>query len=236
MKQENDKSIGLNQRIPFSVLNAGMLTFLETNQVNRDELLGLMLEETKGENRAKKASAFASKIIEMENSVIDGIKKHFTPQSWVRLSEREKKVLLLSLTCLRYPIVYDSLQILGTQFKIQSSVNRAFINQKLSLKYGSNRTCMVGIDALIPMIIESTLVERIKTGLYGKGDLVIPQHQFVKEAWTKMELILSKTRTISVEELSHRAIISFVDISNIAKNEPYILTVSQDQPSNLWVG
>ena len=64
MKQENDKSVGLNQRIPFSVLNSGMLTFLETNQVNRDELLGLMLEETKGENRAKKASAFASKIIE----------------------------------------------------------------------------------------------------------------------------------------------------------------------------
>ena len=49
------KKIGIEQYIPFELINATILEYLETKDINKDELFQRMLEYNKGENRAKKS-------------------------------------------------------------------------------------------------------------------------------------------------------------------------------------
>jgi hypothetical protein len=231
-----DKSIGINQHIPLSVLDTGVLRILEKGTIEREELYALMLQQTAGENRAKKAAGYASSILSYNSDLLSRLREVFTVESWSKLPQSDRNAFVICLTCLRYPILFDTLCLLGTQFKIQTSVNRAFINQKMSLKYGSNRTFMVGMDALIPMIIESGIIVRLKVGLYGKNETCSIMHQFIKESWIKTDCILSNIKQISIDEAKYRPWMGFFETTDINLKKCLLLTTHVDAGQRIWVG
>jgi len=235
ISEARKRTIGLDQRVPFSVIDSGIVCLLETGKVDSAELLALIMVDRKGENRAKKAAGYAFRILSDNNPVLLQLKKYFTVETYSKMSERDRFLLCACLVCIRYPFMYDTICLLGTQFKIQTTVSRAFINQKMSLKYGSNRTFDVGMDALIPMIIEAGLLVRLKNGIYGRNDSVVRANQFVKEAWIKTDCLISGIKQISVEELTFRPWMSYVDISDIKWDSCVLLKILTESGQKIWV-
>lgn len=231
-----EKTIGINQHIPLSVLDTGILRILEKGSIDREELYALMLQQTSGENRAKKAVGYASSILTNPSILLSRLPELFTVESWAKLPQNDRYAYIISLVSLRYPILYDTLCLLGTQFKIQTSVNRAFINQKMSLIYGSNRTFMVGVDAIVPMIIESGIVVRLKMGLYGKNEAFSLCHQFIKESWIKTDCILSNIKHMSIDEVKYRPWMGFFETTDFNVKNSLLLKTQVDAGQQVWVG
>ncbi len=211
MKRLNDsKVIGLEQRVPLEFLNQGMITLLETGEVSKEELLNLMLTVTKGKNRAERAASYAARIIRADNMVIKKIKEHFTTEPYARYPEKDKKLIMLCLASVVYPIMYDALCIIGTQLKIQKTITRAFITRKLSRKYGSNRTFEVAVDALVPMIVETGLIERVKLGVYSLPSEKQLLQPFTHAIWILTDNLIAGTGELPAEEQDHRPWMVFV--------------------------
>lgn len=212
MKRLNaGRVIGLDQRVPLSFLDQGMTSLLETGVVPKEELHSLLLTVTKGANRAGKALSYAGRILSADNPLMQALKERFTARTYARLPNGERKILMLCLSALTYPIIYDALIIAGTQLKIQSTVNRAFINKKLSGKYGTNRTFEHAVDALIPMILETRLLLRLKTGLYSLPEKKPSLSPFTREAWTLTGNTISGSGPLPQQEISHRPWNCFIE-------------------------
>ena len=91
------KKIGIEQYIPFELINATILEYLETKDINKDELFQRMLEYNKGENRAKKASNSIYSAITKTSFINKALLKNLTTESYNRLSMEEKNVITMSL-------------------------------------------------------------------------------------------------------------------------------------------
>lgn len=204
MNKTAGKYIGINQRVPFQVLDAGLHQFLSSGLVSRDDLKQHLREFTKGENRVSKAAIYAHSILTKPSVLLDVYKKHLTAESYIRMPLQERKTLILCLFVCTYPIAYDLLTALASAFKVQPQVNKKFINQRLGAIYGSNRTLDIAIDALMPMLIELETIQRAKISIYelslpSKLDLPISI-----EAFIYADIKLSGSKSILAEEIRTR--------------------------------
>lgn len=199
------KYIGINQRVPFSVIDNALSSYLETGELNRSEVIDEMLTFTKGENRAEKASKYAIQILTRPEPLLKLLKKSFGSGKYIRLSEKERKVVVLCLLCYTFPIVYDSLCSIATVLKVQPHISRAYINQKMEVIYGSNRTLYVALDAIMPMMIELNTIKREKTGIYVKGDAINIKNPSIAEIYIYADIFLSGSKSISKEDVSYRS-------------------------------
>src|SRR5208283_4587541 len=175
------KYIGINQRVPFDVLDAGLYGFLQDQAVDKESIVAHMREYTKGENRVLKASQYAVQILSRQEKYILELKKSIGAEAYLKLPVTDRKAIILSLVALTYPITYDLLIALASGFKVQPQINRQFINQKMAALYGSNRTLDIALDALVPMIIELGAVERVKISLYSLSKKTVITHPIIKE-------------------------------------------------------
>jgi len=204
MSKRKDNYIGINQNIPFKVLDAGLYRLLVSGIVNRTELLKDMYEVTAGKNRAEKAAAFANQILTRPEQIIHYIKANFSAQDYLNLPERERKALILALLSTTYPIVYHFLILLGTAFKSQKEIGRSYINQKLASQYGSNRTLDIAIDAIIPMAIGLDTIQRSRTAFYEALAPKVILHPIVAEIYVYADIICSGTKSVLKDEISTR--------------------------------
>ncbi|RYE54545.1 MAG: hypothetical protein EOP48_12090, partial [Sphingobacteriales bacterium] len=148
------KYIGINQRVPFYVLDTAIVQYLKSGQVDKQDILAHITEFTKGENRAMKAANYVHQILTRQSRILSAFKKAISYDTYLKISPSDKKALVLCLVSLTYPITYDLLVSLATGFKVQTQINKAFINKKMAAIYGSNRTMDIAVDALLPMTIE----------------------------------------------------------------------------------
>lgn len=199
------KYIGINQRVPFSVLDNALSYYLESGELNREEILAEMLAVTKGENRAEKALKYAIQILTRPEPLLKHLQKVFSSGKYARFSESERKVIVLCLVCYTFPIVYDALCSIATVLKVQPCVSRAYINQKMGVIYGSNRTLDVALDAIIPMMIELNTIKREKTGIYIKGDTLNIRNHLIAELYIYSDIFLSGSKSINKDDVSYRA-------------------------------
>ena len=199
------KYIGINQRIPYSVLDESLKEYLYTGEINRGEILDKMLQVTSGENRARKATMYAHHILSRPKKFLSFIEKSITAAGYEKLSEADRKAVILCLVVNTFPITYDLLCAIATVFKVQECASRAFINQKMSALYGSNRTVAVAIDALMPMLIELGALERVKMGVYRVGSQPIIIHPAVAELYVATDIALSGSKSIALDETNYRA-------------------------------
>ena len=199
------KYIGINQRIPYSVLDESLREFLYTGEIKRGEILEKMLQVTAGENRARKATMYVNHILSRPKKFLLFIEKSISAAGYEKLSEGDRKAVILCLVVNTFPIAYDLLCAIATVFKVQECASRAFINQKMSALYGSNRTIAVAIDALMPMLIELGALERVKMGVYRVGSQPIIIHPAVAELYVATDIALSGSKSIALDETNYRA-------------------------------
>lgn len=206
------KYIGINQRVPFDVLDAGLYKVLHDHSIDKEAILTHMQEFTKGENRALKAAKYAVQILSRQERYILDLKKSIGADAYLKLPVTDRKAIILCLVSLTYPIAYDLLIALASGFKVQPQINRQFINQKIAALYGSNRTMDIALDALVPMIIEFGAVERVKVSLYALSEKAVIIHPAIKELIIFTDIKLSGSKSILVDDLQYRPWYMFFEI------------------------
>lgn len=211
--KSTNKYIGINQRVPFDVLDAALYRSLRDNTVEKEPIITHMREFTKGENRLLKAAGYAAQILSKHKKLMTHLGKNFTAETYVKLPESDRKAICLCLSSLTYPVIYDLLITLATGFKVQPKLNRQFINLKMAAIYGSNRSIYNALDAIIPMIIEFETIERIKTSLYSMSPKSVISHQIIKELVVFTDIKLSGSKSILVDDLQYRPWYMFFDIT-----------------------
>ena len=216
------KYIGINQRVPYSILNDFLKRYLQNGVISREDIIVDMLRVTAGENRAKKASMYVYQVLSRPKKILLFIEKSVGASVYEKLSEPDRKAVILCLLASTFPIVYDLLCAIATVFKVQEYASRAFINKKISALYGSNRTTAIAIDALLPMLIELGTLERVKTGVYKVGSQPILMHPSVGELYVATDISLSGSKSISLDEIKHRSWFFFNQVI-LSKNSKFKL-------------
>ena len=232
--KEKRKYIGINQRVPFNVLNDGIIRLLQSEEVTLNDFRHDMAQYSKGANRIDKASKYAMQILSRP-TIIKAIQSKFNPESYNFLSETDRKAMVLCLLALTYPITYDMLVSLSAIFKVQPQVNRSTINSKMSAIYGSNRTLDIAIDALIPMIIELSTVRRSKVSIYEIEARKAIKNPFISELYIYTDIKLSGSKTILLDDLQIRPwYMYFEPVLNL--NKMTILKHSEGRVGGGYVG
>jgi hypothetical protein len=201
--KEKGKYIGINQRVPFKLLNDGLTRLLDKKVLSMEEFKHNMFEYTTGENRATKGSKYAYQILSRP-VIIKSIQDKFNAESYNFLSQSDKQVLILCLVAITFPITYDLLISLGSAFKVQHQINRALINSKLSAVYGSNRTLDIAIDSIIPMVIELGTIKRTRISIYEIEENKTIKNPLISELFIYTDIKLSGSKTILFEDLQVR--------------------------------
>lgn len=207
------KYIGINQRIPFEILDEAIHLWILNGLVDKLFIYNRMLEYTTGLNRANKGANNILKVLNLNQSILTQLKKELKGVSYSSLRVEERKVICLCLTCLTFPITYDLLVALGQGFKVQNQINKKFISEKVMSIYGSNRTADIAIDALLPMIIEMNTIKRDKIGLYSLSNKVNASNKFVSELIVYTDIKLSGSKSILIDDLNHKPWYSYFEMS-----------------------
>lgn len=221
------KFIGINQRVPFDVLDTAISYYLKSGAINKEDILAHVKEFTKGDNRAMKATLYIVQILTRQSKILNELKKKVDHENYLKMKTSDRKALVLCLVSLTYPITYDLLVALAAGFKVQNQINKAFINQKVAAIYGSNRTMDIALDALLPMIIELDTVKRVKISLYSKAETAIISNPYIQELITYTDIKLSGSKSILLEDLSHRPWYMYFDVKPLKKKQLTLLKYSE---------
>lgn len=207
------KYIGLNQRIPFDVLDASIHFFLMNGIIDKKYVFQRMQEFTSGTNRAKKATTYVVQILNRQEHLLRHLKIVLKEVLYSSLRIDDRKALCLCLISLTYPITYDLLVALAQGFKVQNQINKKFINEKVMSIYGSNRTVDIAIDALLPMIIELNTIKRDKVSLYSLASKLVITNSFVSELTIYTDIKSSGSKSILIDDLAYRPWYSYFYLS-----------------------
>lgn len=222
------KYIGLNQRIPFDVLDAAIHFYLVNGEIDKSYIFQRMQEFTAGTNRAKKATIYVVQILSRQVHILDQLKNANKTVPYSSLKTDDRKALCLCLISLTYPITYDLLIALAQGFKVQSQINKKFINEKVMSIYGSNRTVDIAIDALLPMIIELNTIKREKVSLYSLTLKSVIFNRFILELIIYTDITLSGSKSILIDDLNFKPWYSYFDISAVTPERLNLLLSKKD--------
>lgn len=204
MKAPEGKFIGINQRVPFKVLDDGLLRLLQTGKVDGKALLEDLFEHTGGQNRALKASKYAITILNRPEQILKALKTQISAESYQKISIEERKALITALLACAFPFAYDLMVVFAAGFKVQKQINRAYVTQKMGALYGSNRTLEIALDALLPMLIDLNIIQREKAGIYIIGKPVEVHTSIIVEACIYADIKCSGSKSILVQDLGSR--------------------------------
>jgi len=225
--KSNGKYIGLNQRIPFIVLNEAIRNLLENDKVDRAAIFQHMLDFTSGLNRADKATKYVIQILSRQSHLLIAFKKGLKETSYENLSIADRKAFCLCLICLTYPIAFDLLVALAQGFKVQNQINKKFISEKVMSIYGSNRTVDIAIDALLPMIIEFNTIKREKVSIYSLSTGLSTNNQFVTELIIYTDVVLSRSKSILFEEINVKPWYLYFNIAFQPENSRFLISFKE---------
>ena len=236
MTVRSGKYIGIDQWVPFAVLDAGMSGFLEKGFVDKDEIRKHLREFTQGENRASKAARVAVNILSRPEEILNICKKELTNAAYLRLLESERKALLTSLLACTYPIFYDLLIAMAIAFKVQPQINKQFINQKMSKLYGSNRSFDIALDSLIIMIVELDIVKRVKRSLYSQSEIKTLHTPCICEAYIYADIKMSGSKTVLLEDIDTRPWFIYNKVEYKAQKHTHLLKFSEGRIGGGYIG
>ena len=98
-------------------------------------------------------------------------------------------------------------------FKVESKLNKLYIHQKIGAIYGGNRSMHIAVDEVLPLLIELNLIEREKVGIYVKSKKINCSSNFFTELIIYTDIMLSKSKSILLSDLTHRPWYSYFDFS-----------------------
>lgn len=157
-------TIGLRQRIPMSLLEMA-LTAVLSDEYSREYFAQLAATEYSGANRIGKTVTAISQLTD-QNPLIDLLKANKEDVLLALRSKPDRAIILSSLIIAKFEFAYDIFVLLGKYFHVQDQVVTALITQKMSQKYGSNRSLPNAMNCALPMFIEAGVLVRPKLGFY----------------------------------------------------------------------
>ena len=160
MKQD----IGINQRIPMNILELALLAELQGNATG-EYFRELASTEYNGQNRIGKAVSVMNRLTK-KNRLMPYLMEKKTEVEAMFRNQADKPLLLTAIICSAYGFGYDVVALLGKYFHAQEIVTTELIRQKMSEKYGSNRSLPNALYCILPMLIEAKLLERPETGKF----------------------------------------------------------------------
>jgi hypothetical protein len=222
------KYIGINQRIPFDVLDSAINFYMMNGVIAKNDIFQNILEYNSGANRANKATMYLLQIIHRQVAILNNLKRALKEFPYSSLKTDDRKAISLCLISLTYPITYDLLIALAQGFKVQNQINKKFISGKVMSIYGSNRTVDIAIDALLPMVIELNTIKRDKISLYSQAPKLIIHHGFVYELMIYTDIKLSGSKSILIDDVVFKPWYSYFDFSNHKQEVQYKLVSVKD--------
>ena len=204
MNQSVSRYIGINQRVPFAVLEQGIRQFLLEGSVDRAAIRMHLAEFTEGENRLKKAVAYAYAILTRPSHLLINLRRQFSAEAFGQLPLPERQAFCLSLLACTYPIAYDLSVAFATGFKVQPQISRQYITNRITAQYGSARTIDIAIDALLPMLIELGVIERVEVSVYTHRPVQEISHKFIAESYVYTDLRCSRSKSLLLLEVNSR--------------------------------
>lgn len=199
-----DKYIGINQRLPFEVLDSAIDLFLKQGKIDKEAISMQMSEYISGKNRLAKSVTYVENIIKRQSSFLNVFKKSNPDLVYLNLRLDDRKAMVICLICLTYPIAYDLLVSMSQSFKVQAHINRKSINHKIMSIYGSNETVSVAVKNLLPIFLEAKLLKREKIGIYAQDIKLIIKNAYVAELIIYSDIKLSASKSMLIDELSHK--------------------------------
>ena len=158
------QDIGINQRIPMNILELALLAELQGN-ATAEYFRELASTEYNGLNRIGKAVSVMNRLTK-KNRLMPYLKANSTSVEAMLKSKADRPLLLTAIICSAYGFGYDVVALLGKYFHAQEIVTTELIRQKMSEKYGSNRSLPNALYCILPMLIEARLLERPEAGIF----------------------------------------------------------------------
>lgn len=226
MRTDNTRYIGINQRVPIQVLDHALIYLLRGDLHIRTEIGRDLSEHFSGTNRLGKAVQYVNRILFLSDTA-NKFANSFDLETYIHLPESDKRAVMLALFAGAYPFVYDLISNVMAILQAQPLVNTTYIQEKMSAKYGSNRTMFVGISAVIPMLIELNLLKRPKTGFYERTDKQQIHATLVKELFIHTELSITKAKSILLSDINTNPWFSCFNFGELDVQQLKILSASE---------
>lgn len=189
--------IGINQRIPLNLLEMALRAVL-SDDYSRSYFAELAAIEYTGTNRIGKSVCIMSKLTD-QNPLIDFLREHSEETVEALRYKSDRGVILSAMLIATYEFVYDMLCLFGKYFHVQQRVPTRLITEKLSDKYGSNRSLPNAMNAAIPMLIEAGFLKRPLTGFYEIGRM-LPKTEIARTIYNRA--FMRHNPNYSEEEIS----------------------------------
>lgn len=157
-------TIGLRQRIPMSLLEMA-LTAVLSDDYSREYFAELAATEYNGQNRIGKAVTAISQLTD-QNPLINLLRENKDDVLLALRNGADRTLILSSLIIAKFEFAYDIFTLLGKYFHVQDQVVTSLITQKMSQKYGSNRSLPNAMNCALPMFIEAGILHRPKIGIF----------------------------------------------------------------------
>lgn len=205
--------IGISNRIPYEVLESSFYFYFKEGHLNKELYLEHILQFTKGLNRANKVLTHLTAVIKRNDSIINTLKSKLKSDDFFNLPENDRKVLIICLFSLTFPISYEILSVFATGFKVQPTLNKQLILQKIGAIYGGNRAMHIAVDETIALFLECNLIKREKIGIYSFGQTLPVYNSFINELVIYTDIKLSNSKTITLSDLTYKPWFSYFELS-----------------------
>lgn len=178
---ENEKSLGLHQRIPMDILLEAFRAELNGEQ-DLERLSQLVNTEYVGENRQKKGFKQVKTTL-AGNPIVSFAQEHKDEVLAALKSAPDRNLILSALMVARYPVCYDTYCLMAKQFRLQDEINRDLIIRMLGTKYGANKSVQNVQINVTAQMLECELIKREKMGVYAYAEPQKPVHPITLKIW-----------------------------------------------------
>ncbi|MFH0736769.1 MAG: hypothetical protein V1773_18210 [bacterium] len=233
--KENEKYLGINQPIPFTILDEILYNYFNNKVLSNEEVKRLIKEYLIGDNRIDKALSHINVLLTKNQEILHKIKKIIGNEGYLKLTNNDRLCIATCFVALTFPVTYDFMNVLGVGFKVQQKINRNYIDQKLTSTYGSNRGIYNAVDALIKMLIDFRLITRKKNGVFEIAPVKNISNPLINELYVYTDIKLSGTKAILLDELVYKpwymffsanimeqSKLNFLNIIEMRGNEKYL--------------
>ena len=198
MIMKND--IGINQRIPISILEMALLAALD-GQATSEYFIELAQTEYEGENRIKKALSVMNRLT-IKNPLMPFMIENAEAVRTALRNKSDRSLVLSAVINSAYNFAYDVTSTMGKYFHVQEQITTGLVQGKLAAKYGSNRSLPNAMNCVLPMLIEAGVIVRPKVGFY-EAIRVEKYTDFGLEVYKRAFVLNNPTMTLDQDFMSY---------------------------------
>ena len=182
-----NKNLGIQQRIPLSVLGAAFDDFVGQG-VAPERIEELLKEFYSGANRIVKARRQICACLS-RSRLTPWLESHRDSLAAAAASDIDRRLILSAVICARYSFCYDIAVIFARQFRIRDEISSELLDNLIGQKYGYNASTRNSRNCAVPQLIEAGLVGRVKPSVFKSAAPLEPKHAVTRQIWEECYFI-----------------------------------------------